>query len=155
MTYGEIHARAARSEELPPFASLPDRLCWEWLSALKGKYERGELDEKRLRRFKQETRLAHAEYTEAFERYMAVYREYSDHCRENGRAVQAILAGLEAAEPDWRALFLLAADCLGRTLHDETTARLLRERGKGHDGTGEENADQQREDGLGDAAGGV
>lgn len=155
MTYGEIHARAARSEELPPFASLPDRLCWEWLRTLKANYERGELDEKGLRRLKQEARLAHADYTEGFERYMAVCREYSDHCRENGQAVRAILAGLEAAEPDWRALFGLAADCLGRTLHDETTARLLRERGKGHDGTGEENADQQREDGLGDAAGGI
>ena len=148
MTYGEIHARAARGEELPPFASLPDRFCWERLRALKTKYERGELDEKGLRRLKQEARLAHAEYTGAFEQYMAVYREYNDNCRENGQAVRAMLEGLEAEEPDWKALFGLAAACIGRMLHDETTARLLRERMRAHDEGNDENHDQQQEDGL-------
>lgn len=155
MTYGEIHARAAHGEGLPPFASLPDRLCWEWLRTLKAKYERGELDEKGLRRLKQEARLAHAEYTEAFGQYMAVYREYSGNCRENGQAVRAILEGLAAEEPDWKALFVLAAGCIGRMLHDETTAQLLRERMKTHDEGNAGNHDEQRSDGLGDAAGGV
>lgn len=39
--------------------------------------------------------------------------------------------------------------------HCRELIRLFDGRGEEHDGTGEENADQQREDGLGDAAGGV
>lgn len=131
MTYADIHTLAARGEALPPFSSLPDRLCYEGLCMLKGKYERGELDEKGLRRLKQEARRSYEEYEGAFRQYMAVYREYCDNSLKTGQDVRAMLEGLKAEKPDWRGLFLLAVACIGRMQHDEATVRMIREKADG------------------------
>ena len=131
MTYADIHTLAARGEALPPFSSLPDRLCYEELCMLKEKYERGELDEKGLRRLKQVVRRSYEEYDGAFRQYMAVYREYCDNSLKTGQDVRAMLEGLKAENPDWRGLFLLAVACIGRMQHDEAAVRLIREKADG------------------------
>ena len=128
MTYTDIHTLAAQGEALPSFSSLPDRLCYEGLCMLKGKYERGELDEKGLRRLKQEARRSYEEYAGAFRQYMAVYREYCDNSLKTGQDVRAMLEGLKAEKPDWRGLFLLAVACIGRMQHDEAAVRMIREK---------------------------
>ena len=126
MTYTEIHTLVAHGEPLPLFSSLPDRLCYEGLCMLKEKYEHGSLDEKGLRRFKQEVRLSHEEYTGAFQQYMAVYKEYSDNSMKIGQDMKAILNGLDEKNPNYRELFLLAINCIGRMQHDEHVVRMIR-----------------------------
>lgn len=128
MTYTEIHTLVAHGEPLPLFSSLPDRLCYEGLCMLKEKYEKGSLDEKGLRRFKQEVRLSHEEYTGAFQQYMAIYREYCDNALKSGQDIRNMLEGMEAKDPDWKALFLLAVGCIGRLQHDEATVRMIRDK---------------------------
>lgn len=95
---------------------------------LKEKYEQGSLDEKGLRRFKQEVRLSHEEYTGAFQQYMAVYKEYSDNSMKTGQDMKAILNGLDEKNPDYRELFLLAINCIGKMQHDEHIVRMIRDK---------------------------
>lgn len=93
MTYKEILMLVSRNEALPPFQTLPDRLCYESLAKLKADYELSGLDEKQVKIRKQDIRRAHEEYTEAYRQYMAVYREYNDNSRKTGGILREILSG--------------------------------------------------------------
>ena len=66
MTYPEIVSLVSRGEPLPPFQSLPDRLCYGCLATLKTEYEQHELDEKRVKAGKREHPLARKIRTEAW-----------------------------------------------------------------------------------------
>ena len=59
---------------------------------------------------------------------MAVYKEYSDNCLKTGQGIKAILAGLNAENLDYRQLFALAVQCIGRMTHDEAFVRMVREK---------------------------
>lgn len=131
MTYQEIHGLVSHGEKLPPFQSLPDKLCYECLSSLKRQYEQAGIDERRLRVGKQVVRRSHEEYTRAFRQYMAVYKEYNDNCLKTGQAMKAIWDGLNEERPDYQALFLMAIDCIGRMQHDESVVRMVREKMRG------------------------
>ena len=128
MTFQEIHHLVAHGEGLPPFQSLPDRLCYESLAKLKADYELTGADSKLVRIRKQDIRRAHEEFTEAHRQYMAVYKEYSDNCLKTGQDIKAILAGLNAENLDYRQLFALAVQCIDRMTHDEAFVRMVREK---------------------------
>lgn len=127
MTYQELVALAAHEQPLPLFQSLPDRLCYDCLVCLKEEYDRGKLDEKRVRARKLEIRRAHQEAAEAFRQYMAVCKEYNDHRVMVGQYIQAILKGMKDPKPDYRALLLTALDCIGTLENDDTAVRKIRE----------------------------
>lgn len=127
MTYQELVALAAHERPLPPFQALPDRLCYDCLVCLKEEYDRGKLDEKRVRARKLEIRRAHQEAAEAFRQYMAVCKAYNDHRIKVGQYIQEILKGMKDPEPDYRALLLTAVECIGALENDDTALRKIRE----------------------------
>lgn len=127
MTYKEILMLVSRNEALPPFQTLPNRLCYESLAKLKADYELSGLDEKQVKIRKQDIRRAHEEYTEAYRQYMAVYREYNDNSRKTGGILREILSGAKENPRDYKNLFLLAVDCIGLMRNDDVTVRLIKE----------------------------
>ena len=127
MTYPEIVSLVSRSEPLPPFQSLPDRLCYGCLAALKAEYEQHGLDEKRVKAGKRDIRRAHEEASEAFRQYMAVYKEYNDNRTRAGGIIQNILNGVTMGNTDYKALFLMAVDCIGLINDDDVTVKLIRD----------------------------
>lgn len=127
MTYKEILMLVSRNEALPPFQSLPDRLCYESLAKLKADYELSGLDEKQVKIRKQDIRRAHEEYTEAYRQYMAVYREYNDNSRKTGGILREILSGTKEKPQDYKKLFLLAVDCIGIMRNDDVTVKAIKE----------------------------
>lgn len=127
MTYPEIVSLVSRGEPLPPFQSLPDRLCYGCLAALKTEYEQHGLDEKRVKAGKRDIRRAHEEASEAFRQYMAVYKEYNDNRIRAGGIIRNILAGVTTGNPDYKALFLMAVDCIGLINDDDITVKLIRD----------------------------
>ena len=127
MTYKEILMLVSRNEALPPFQTLPDRLCYESLAKLKADYELSGLDEKQVKIRKQDIRRAHEEYTEAYRQYMAVYREYNDNSRKTGGILREILSGTKEKPQEYKKLFLLAVDCIGLIRNDDVTVRAIKE----------------------------
>lgn len=130
MTYAEIHTLVAHGEPLPPFQSLPDLECYESLACLKKLYELTGMNEKTVKCHKQDIRRAHKEAVEAFEQYMAVYREYNDNNRKTGQDIKAILDGLEEENPNYQELFLLSVNCIGRMQNGEHVTRMICEKMK-------------------------
>ena len=124
MSYEEIHKAAAHAEELPPFPTLPERLCYACLENLKQAFEEGRLEPSRVRAEKQDIRRAYAQECEAYRQYMAVYREYNDNSRKAGGIIRDILHGLEQDEPDYKKLFLLAMACIGKMKNDTVVPML-------------------------------
>ena len=118
MTYKEILMLVSRNEALPPFQTLPDRLCYESLAKLKADYELSGLDEKQVKIRKQDIRRA---------QYMAVYREYNDNSRKTGGILREILSGTKEKPQDYKKLFLLAVDCIGLIRNDDVTVRAIKE----------------------------
>lgn len=127
MTYPEIVSLVSRGEPLPPFQSLPDRLCYGCLATLKTEYEQHGLDEKRVKAGKRDIRRAHEEASEAFRQYMAVYKEYNDNQIRACGIIRNILAGVTTGNPDYKALFLMAVDCIGLINDDDITVKLIRD----------------------------
>ena len=127
MTYPEIVSLVSRGELLPPFQSLPDRLCYGCLATLKTEYEQHGLDEKRVKTGKREIRRAHEEASEAFRLYMAVYKEYNDNRIRAGGIIRNVLDGVKAGNPDYKTLFLMAVDCIGLINADNVTVKLIRD----------------------------
>ena len=127
MTYPEIVSLVSRGEPLPPFQSLPDRLCYGCLATLKTEYEQHGLDEKRVKTGKREIRRAHEEASEAFRLYMAVYKEYNDNRIRAGGIIRNVLDGVKAGNPDYKTLFLMAVDCIGLINADNVTVKLIRD----------------------------
>lgn len=127
MTYLDIVSFVSRGEPLPPFQSLPDRLCYGCLATLKTEYEQHGLDEKRVKTGKREIRRAHEEASEAFRLYMAVYKEYNDNRMRAGEIIRNILAGVTTGNPGYKALFLMAVDCIGLINADDVTVKLIRD----------------------------
>lgn len=127
MTYPEIVSLVSRGEPLPPFQSLPDRLCYGCLATLKTEYEQHGLDEKRVKAGKRDIRRAHEEASEAFRQYMAVYKEYNDNRIRACGIIRNILAGVTTGNPDYKALFLMAVDCIGLINDDDITVKLIRD----------------------------
>lgn len=125
MTYPEIVSLVSRGEPLPPFQSLPDRLCYGCLATLKTEYEQHGLDEKRVKAGKRDIRRAHEEASEAFRQYMAVYKEYNDNQIRAGGITRNILAGVTTGNPDYKALFLMAVHCIGLINDDDVTVKLI------------------------------
>ena len=125
MTYPEIVSLVSRGEPLPPFQSLPDRLCYGCLATLKTEYEQHGLDEKRVTAGKRDLRRAHEEASEAFRQYMAVYKEYNDNQIRAGGIIRNILAGVTTGNPDYKALFLMAVHCIGLINDDDVTVKLI------------------------------
>ncbi len=127
MTYLDIVSFVSRGEPLPPFQSLPDRLCYGCLATLKTEYEQHGLDEKRVKTGKREIRRAHEEASEAFRLYMAVYKEYNDNRIRAGGIIRNVLDGVKAGNPDYKTLFLMAVDCIGLINADNVTVKLIRD----------------------------
>lgn len=127
MTYPEIVSLVSRGEPLPPFQSLPDRLCYGCLATLKTEYEQHGLDEKRVKAGKRDIRRAHEEASEAFRQYMAVYKEYNDNRIRAGGIIRNILAVVTTGNPDYKALFLMAVHCIGLINDDDVTVKLIRD----------------------------
>ena len=127
MTYKEILMLVSRNEALPPFQSLPDRLCYESLAKLKADYELVGLEKKQAKIRKQDIQRAHEEYTEAYQRYIAVYREYNDNSRKTCGILREILSGTKEKPQDYKKLFLLAVDCIGLMRNDDVTVRAIKE----------------------------
>ena len=126
MSYEEIHTAVAHGESLPPFRTLPEKLCCECLVNLKHAFENGRMDEHQVRVGKQDIRRAYAEDSESYQQYMAVYREYNDNSGKAGGCIREILQGLKQDNPDYEALFQLAMDCIGRLCNDTVTPMLAK-----------------------------
>ena len=126
MSYEEIHTAAARNQELPPFRTLPEKLCYECLSNLKHAFEIGQMDEHQVRVGKQDIRRAYAQDGELYQQYMAVYREYNENSGKAGGCIREIVQGLKQGSPDYAALLQLAMDCIGRLCNDMVTPMLAR-----------------------------
>lgn len=126
MSYEEIHTAVARGQELPPFRTLPEKLCYECLVNLKHAFENGRMDEHQVRVGKQDIRRAFAKDSEAYRQYMAVYREYNDNSGKAGGYIREIIQGLKQDRPDYETLLQLAMDCIGRLCNDTVTPKLAR-----------------------------
>lgn len=139
MEFSEILHLAAQGRELPPFQSLPDRLCWQSLSALRRAYDHGEADAERVKWEKQELRRAHAEYTEAYRQYVEAYREYGARRVRAGGKVRELLEAKKAEPGNYRRQARLAAQALALALGEEGPGPLS--------GIGEDVGEEEKRDG--------
>lgn len=126
MSYEEIHTAAARNQELPPFRTLPEKLCYGCLVKLKQAFESGRMEEAQVRAGKQDIQRAYAQDSETYRQYMSVYRAYVENSGKAGGYIWEILQGLKQDNPDYEALFQLAMDCIGRLCNDTVTPMLAK-----------------------------
>ena len=132
MTYKEILSLVGSGDCLPPFQSLPDRMCYESLSKLKSEYELLGLDEKQVRVRKQDIRRAYEESAEAYKQYMGVYAEYNRNSQLCGSMVKQMMEGAKEQDPDYKSLFLMAVKCIGIMSNDSVTPEIIKKILEGH-----------------------
>lgn len=127
MTFNELLAAACGKIEMPPFPTLPERMCFAALRNVRCDWLEKRIDDKQAAVEKRDIRRAYDEAAEAHQQHVAVYRTYCQRSKQAGGIIRDIVVALKADSPDYKALLEKAMDCIGVLCNEHVSACVIRD----------------------------